>query len=428
MRKPQVFKITAVLAVVALVVLGGMYIAGSSSGKVPPATVDFANISSEQKQKLYDRGLQVFRAADCAACHGSPTTGAELAGGTSMVTAMGTMYGTNISPSKEHGIGNWSADDLYRAVARGMAPGRKNLYPAMPYASFHNITRADVDALWIWLQAQPAVEAPNRKQEMNFPFGIRPGLALWNVLGRPASEPAPESPNSLDRGAYLVNTLGHCGECHTPRSVTFAMDLKQSLAGNVIEGSYAPDLRPKALAERGWSAQDLVQFMRTGLSPQGVMTMGMFPVLQHSSSHLEEKDLKDMAAYLMQGEKPALKPLPEVPQTQTVANGERIYVGLCAGCHGVDGQGQPHSSLRMDTNTTAMFSSPLNLIRIIREGLPERDLAHGERMQAMPGYADQLSNEDMTDLVNYMRLRWGRQAADVTPAQVADAIKATVPH
>ena len=115
----------------------------------------FANISAEQKQKLFDRGLQVFRAADCAACHSSPTTGAELAGGMAMVTPMGTLYGTNISPSREHGIGKWSADDLYRAVARGMAPGRKNLYPAMPYASYHDITRADVDALWVWLQAQP---------------------------------------------------------------------------------------------------------------------------------------------------------------------------------------------------------------------------------------------------------------------------------
>jgi len=427
-QRSKFTKIAAGIAAAAVVVLGGMYIAGSASGSVPPATVDFANISAEQKQKLFDRGLQVFRAADCAACHSSPTTGAELAGGMAMVTPMGTLYGTNISPSREHGIGQWSADDLYRAVARGMAPGRKNLYPAMPYASYHDITRADVDALWVWLQAQPAVEVANRQPEMNFPFSIRPGLALWNALERPAGAPALEASNFLERGAYLVNTLGHCGECHTPRTSSFAMDLRKSLAGNVIEGAYAPDLRPKAMAERGWSEQDLVQFLRTGLSPQGVMTMGMFPVLQHSSAHMEEADLKAMAAYLMQGEKPSVKLAAEAPQTPTSANGERIYVGLCAGCHGVDGQGQPHSSLRLDTNTTAMFPTPLNLVRVIREGLPERDLAHGERMQAMPGFADQLSHEDMADLVNYMRLRWGRQKGDVTPAQVADVIKSAESH
>ena len=225
-QRSKLTKIAAGIAAAAVVVLGGMYIAGSSSGSVPPASVDLASISPEQKQKLSDRGLQVFRAADCAACHSSPTTGAELAGGMAMVTPMGTLYGTNISPSKEHGIGNWSADDLYRAVARGMAPGRKNLYPAMPYASYHDITRADVDALWVWLQAQPAVEVANRQPEMNFPFSIRPGLALWNALERPAGEPAPEANNDLERGAYLVNTLGHCGECHTPRTASFAMDLK----------------------------------------------------------------------------------------------------------------------------------------------------------------------------------------------------------
>ena len=428
-QRSKLTRIAAGIAAAAMVVLGGMYIAGSSSGSVPPATVDFANIGPEQKQQLSDRGLQVFRAADCAACHSSPTTGAELAGGMAMVTPMGTLYGTNISPSREHGIGNWSADDLYRAVARGMAPGRKNLYPAMPYASYHDITRADVDALWVWLQSQPAVEVANRKPDMNFPFSIRPGLALWNALERPAGEPAPEAANTLDRGAYLVNTLGHCGECHTPRTSSFAMDLSKSLAGNVIEGAYAPDLRPKAMAKRGWSEQDLVQFLRTGISPQGVMTMGMFPVLQHSSAHMEEGDLKTMAAYLMQGENPESRPpVAEAPQTQVPANGERVYIGLCAGCHGVDGQGQPHSSLRLDTNTTAMFPTPLNLVRVIREGLPERDLAHGERMQAMPGFADQLSHEDMADLVNYMRLRWGRQKGDVTPAQVADVIRTAESH
>ncbi len=427
-QRSKFTKIAAGIAAAAVVVLGGMYIAGSASGSVPPATVDFANISAEQKQKLFDRGLQVFRAADCAACHSSPTTGAELAGGMAMVTPMGTLYGTNISPSKEHGIGRWSADDLYRAVARGMAPGRKNLYPAMPYASYHDITRADVDALWVWLQAQPAVEVANRQPEMHFPFSIRPGLALWNALERPAGAPAPAANNDLERGAYLVNTLGHCGECHTPRTSSFAMDLKQSLAGNVIEGAYAPDLRPKAMAERGWSERDLLQFLRTGLSPQGVMTMGMFPVLQHSSAHMEEADLKAMAAYLMQGEKPEPRPATEAPETRISANGERVYLGLCAGCHGVDGQGQPHSSLRLDTNTTAMFPTPLNLVRVIREGLPERGLGHGERMQAMPGFADQLSHEDMADLVNYMRLRWGRQKGDVTPAQVADVIKTAETH
>jgi hypothetical protein len=225
-QRSKFTKIAAGIAAAAVVVLGGMYIAGSASGSVPPATVDFANISAEQKQKLFDRGLQVFRAADCAACHSSPTTGAELAGGMAMVTPMGTLYGTNISPSKEHGIGQWSADDLYRAVARGMAPGRKNLYPAMPYASYHDITRADVDALWVWLQAQPAVEVANRQPEMNFPFSIRPGLALWNALERPRVNP-PRGSNAGSRRLSGQHSgplrrmpyAAHQQLCHGPQAV-----------------------------------------------------------------------------------------------------------------------------------------------------------------------------------------------------------------
>ena len=157
-------------AVLGVLVAGGMYRYGSASGDVPPATVDFAKLGPQEFDALYKRGEQVFRGGDCAACHSSPATGAELAGGVPMVTPMGTLYGSNISPSKEHGIGGWTADDLYRAVAAGMAPGRKNLYPAMPYASYHQITRADVDALWVWLMKQPAVEVANKPSEMNFPF------------------------------------------------------------------------------------------------------------------------------------------------------------------------------------------------------------------------------------------------------------------
>ena len=442
MDKRKLWRGLGAAAALGGLVVAGMYWAGSSSGTVPAASVDFNNLPKAQYEVLYKRGEQVFRAADCAACHSSPSTGAELAGGMAMLTPMGTLYGTNISPSKEYGLGQWSADDFYRALVHGMAPGRKNLYPAMPYTSYHQMTRGDVDALWIWLKAQPAMEVPNQVNAMNFPFNIRPAVALWNALERPNPAPASaeaagvadgvvdgssnaaSSPaNELARGQYLVNGLGHCGECHTPRTTSFAMDLKRPLAGAVIEGAYAPDLTPQALAARGWTQADLQQFLRTGLSDQGVMTFGMFPVLEHSSSKMPEADLKAMAAYLTQNQ-PMPGPQPKAPQTALPVNGQRIYLGLCAGCHGANGEGQPHSSVRLDVNTTAMFPTPLNLIRVIREGVAERDLAHGERMQAMPGFAQQLSDAEVADLVNYLRMRWGGQPGDVTASQVAREIKA----
>lgn len=413
------------LAVVAgVLVAGGMYWWGSSSS-VPPATVDFAKLDAKEFDALYKRGEQVFRAGDCAACHSSPTTGAELAGGVPMVTPMGTLYGTNISPSKEHGIGNWTADDLYRAVAAGIAPGRKNLYPAMPYASYHQVTRADVDALWVWLMKQPAVEVANKPSEMHFPFSIRPAVAMWNALNRPAAREFDMSVDELVRGKYLVDVLGHCAECHSPRTATFAMDASRYLEGNTIEGSYAPAITPDALSQRGWTKDDLVRFFRTGVSPQGVMTFRMASVLDHSTSRMAEADVRAMAAYLTQNrEMPGPKAqLAAVPEGQVNVKGEHLYLGLCAGCHGAQGAGQPHSSVPMSTNTTAMFPTPINLIRVIREGVHERDLAHGERMQTMPAYADKLSNEEMADLVNYMRQTWGGRPGDVTAAQVAEHVK-----
>ena len=427
MAKRSFIKGLGIVAAAAVLVVGCMYLYGSSSGNVPPATVDFAKLSPEQHKLLYQRGEQVFRAGDCAACHSSPQTGAELAGGVAMVTPMGTLYGSNISPSKEHGIGNWTADDLYRAVAAGIAPGRKVLYPAMPYASYHQITRGDVDALWVWLMKQRPVEVANRANEMSFPFNVRPAVALWNVVNRPAAKEFDYSVDEMARGKYLVDTLGHCAECHSPRTkLTFAMDKSRNLEGNTIEGSYAPALTPDALSARGWNKADLVQFLRTGLSPQGVMTFRMASVLDHSTSRMPESDLRAMATYLTQNhDMPGLKI--KAAEAQTNVKGADLYVGLCAGCHGAQGDGQPHSSVPMSTNTTAMFPTPINLIRVIREGVAERDLAHGERMQTMPGFADKLSDQEMSDLVNYMRQTWGGQPGDVTAANVADHIK-TIEH
>ena len=428
MAKSTWIKGLGAVVVVGVVAAVGIYLYGSGSGTIPPATVDFAKLEPAQFDALYKRGEQVFRAGDCAACHSSPQTGAELAGGVPMVTPMGTLYGSNISPSKEHGIGNWTADDLYRAVATGISPGRKVLYPAMPYASYHDITRGDVDALWVWLMKQAPVEIASKSGEMQFPFNIRPAVATWNALNRPAAKEFDlSSGDELVRGKYLVDTLGHCAECHSPRTkLTFAMDKSNYLGGSIIEGSYAPALTPEALKERGWNKEDLVKFFRSGVSPQGVMTFRMASVLDHSTSRMDEADVRAMAAYLTQNQD---MPGPKVKtaEGQTHVKGENLYLGLCAGCHGAQGNGQPHSSVPMSTNTTAMFPTPINLIRVIREGVAERDLAHGERMQTMPGFAEKLSNEEMADLVNYMRQTWGGQPADVTAASVGDNIK-TIEH
>ncbi|TYB84626.1 cytochrome c [Oceaniovalibus sp. ACAM 378] len=412
-------RIVTLFALFGLVVLGTVYWIGRGSGDIPAASVDFASLDGDQRQEMLERGEWVAHASDCAACHTDPSGGSDLAGGLPMETPMGTIYGTNITPSDDHGIGGWSADDLYRAVAWGVAPGDKNLYPAMPYPSYHQITRADSDALWVWLMAQRPVNKPNRSNDLIFPFNIRPAVTLWNAFFRPDAEPFQPDETPAAQGEYLVNVLGHCGECHTPRNLAYALT-DDHLAGEVIEGAYAPDLRPDALARRGWTEDDLVTFLHRGLSPQGVMTFGMFPVLSHSTSHLATDDLEAISSYLTAGQT-MTGPQMDKPVAVLSPEGASLYTGLCAGCHGTDGAGQPNSSVRLDVNTTAMYTNPLNLIRVIAEGIPERDLAQGERMQAMPAFDQMLSDQQMTELVNYLRQRWGGQEGDVTAEVVQSA-------
>ncbi len=401
-----------VVLVVAVVVV---YVAFTGPGDIPPASRDLANLSPDEHARLVRAGEYVAQTGDCVACHKSPD-GLSLAGGLPMETPFGTLYGTNITPAQEHGIAAYSADDLYRVMAYGIAPGGRHLYPAMPYTSYHAISRGDVDALWVWLMTQEPVERPNRPAELAFPFNLRPALAFWNLLYRPdqpEGQPVQgltemaDTGDPISRGRYLVEVLGHCSECHTPRNFAYARKRDEHLQGMVIENALAPDITPEGLARRGWNAPDLEQFLATGLSPQGVMTFRMFPVLSHSTKYMTPPDIEAVAAYLTQD---APEPSPPAPRPETIADnpeGHRLYLGLCAGCHGADGEGQPYGSVPMRTNTTPMFGDPLNLVRIIREGIPARHLSGYQRMQAMPPFADRLNAEELTALVNYLGQRWG---------------------
>ncbi|ETX30361.1 c-type cytochrome [Roseivivax isoporae] len=424
--------ILAGAAAAVLAVLAVVYLAFTGPGDIPPATVDFDALGDEEHADLVARGRYVARAADCVACHKSED-GLALAGGLPLETPFGTLYGTNVTPSDDHGIGDWSADDLYRAMVWGINPDGSRLYPAMPYASYHHVARADVDALWLYLMAERPVDKPNRPAELTFPFNIRPAIAFWNLLYRPddpgLAEVAGKS-ESWHRGRYLVDVLGHCGECHTPRNLAYART-DAHLEGEVIEGALSPDISPEGLVRRGWTPEDLARFMREGLSPQGTMTFRMYPVLEHSSRYLTDADMTAMVTYLFDGapgdgqRDPALAAdAPPRQEADLPPEGRRLYVGLCAGCHGTEGEGHPHASVPLDTNTTAMLDDPLNLVRIIREGVPARTLAGEERMQAMPGFADRLDAAEMAALANYMRVRWGGRPGDVTPEQVEDIAEA----
>lgn len=374
--------------------------------------------SPKASQQVIERGKYLARAADCAGCHTAAQ--GQFAGGVALHTPFGTIYGTNITPDKEHGIGSWSADDFYRALHDGKAPGRR-LYPAMPYTSYRSLTREDSDALYGYLMSVKPVKAPNLQNDMSFPFNIRFGMAFWNMLFLDDQLPDASKGQSISwqRGRYVANALGHCAECHTPRGKLGQMKGGEPLGGNVLGRVGAPALTPAALAARGWDTQGLSAFLATGVAPQGSAFDEMHVVVRLSTQYLTPEDMKAMTTYLL-GDLPlAPARLPAAPAiSAALASGQKTYIALCAGCHGREGEGKPNVSVAMLGNSTVRDQDPRNLIVATLDGIAEQRFPNHGAMQSMPGFAHKLNDKEMSDLVNYMRATWGGWPASITQENV----------
>ena len=381
------------------------------------APVLFAHADEQVK-----RGEYLARAADCMACH-TAAGGAPFAGGLPIVSPFGTIYGTNITPSKKYGIGLYNDDEFFAALTEGKRRDGANLYPAMPYTSYHLMPRADSDAIHAYLKTIEPIERAAPVTSLSFPFNVRPGLMGWNTLyGKDLKlEPGEGKSEAWKRGQYMVEVLGHCGECHTPRGLPGAMQLDKRLTGGILNGYLAPSLLATDLAARGWNQQDLATFLKHGMSAQGTMFNEMFPVFHNSTQGLKDADLAAMATFLLGDQPPAAKALVEVPVEQLGASAQRgrqEYLNVCAGCHAAGGEGKPHIAVAMRGNTTLRLEDPRNLLRVIEDGIGEQKFSGFEHMQPMPGFADKLSPEQLTDLLNYLRQGWGGQSAELAVNEV----------
>ncbi|MEA2965649.1 MAG: hypothetical protein QOI46_5747 [Alphaproteobacteria bacterium] len=369
------------------------------------------------------RGRYLAEAADCAACHSAPD-GAPFAGGLPMQTGFGTIYATNITPDPDHGLGRWSAEDFWRALHDGVRRDGQQLYPAMPYTSYRGITRADADAIYAYIMQLRPMKVANRRTELKFPFNIRLGMLGWNLLFLHDSLPAVSAGSSpaWQRGRYLVNVLGHCGECHTPRGIVGEMEISRSLTGFALGRVAAPDITPAGLASRGWTAAGLRAYLGRGLARQGSAFSDMHPVIMLSTRNLTAEDLAAVATYLLGDNPPPPAPPPAVGAAESAAAangaGRMSYVALCAGCHGLDGDGVPNTVVAMRANSTLRLVDPRNLIVAMLDGIGAENFPHRASMQAMPGFSDKLSDAEAAALANYLRATWGGQKADVTPAAV----------
>jgi len=388
----------------------------TACGNAPDAAAQrTATTQDTHDAALIARGRYLAKAADCAACHTSPDS-APFAGGVKLDSPFGTFYGSNITPDKQHGIGQWSADEFYTALHDGKSPNGQ-LYPAMPYTSYRQMSREDSDAIYAYLMSQKPAAVVSREADLSFPFNVRFAVRFWKTLFLEDTLPDASQGHSADwnRGRYVVNALGHCIECHTPRGRFGQLDLTAPFAGGTLGRVIAPSLTPQGLAERGWSAADLTTYLATGIASQGSAFGEMHSVVHLSSQYMTPDDLRAVSTYLL-GDRPSepVRVQAQAVDATQLAPGRRLYLSLCAGCHGADGEGVPHVAVPMRGNSTVRQSNPHNLIVSMLDGIDEQSFPGLERMQAMPGFASKLSDDELAQLANYLRATWGEQPADVS--------------
>jgi mono/diheme cytochrome c family protein len=373
------------------------------------------------------RGAYLVRAGDCMACH-TARGGKELAGGRAIQTPFGAVYSPNVTPDKETGIGAWSADDFWQALHNGKSKDGSLLYPAFPYTNYTKVTRADADAMFAYLRSVPPVAQKNLQHDLRFPYNNRLLLYGWRALYfRPGVYQA-ETQQSVEwnRGAYLVQGLGHCSACHTTRNALGGTDLKAELGGGFIPvvNWYAPSLTSDEEIGLGdWDIQHITGLLKNGVSPRGTVLGPMAEVVGASLQHLSDADVGAMAVYLKslprQKEASAAKERVSPDQVASVLElGGKIYKNHCVDCHQASGKGQWPAYPPLASNHAITMPSPVNAIRVVLNGGFAPSTAANPRPYGMPPYGPLLNDGEVAAVVSYIRNSWGNKAPVVSAAEV----------
>lgn len=376
--------------------------------------------------ELIERGRALAQLGHCSGCHTSPG-GAAYAGGEAIRTPFGTIHGGNLSPDPETGLGDWSADDFWRALHNGRSKNGRLLNPAFPYENFTHLTRADSDALHAYFQSLPPVRQSSPPASLRFPANTQAGLAVWRALHfRP---PAPDTP-ALPRGEYLTRGIAHCAACHGARNALGALSATNDFSGQLMPNgrAYAPPLPPQGRADTGaWTADDLVAYLKTGHARQGAALGVMAEVVAGSTQHVDEPELREMARWIlsqpMAGEPSdasarSTQATQSPPSSKLMALGERVYADHCATCHGAQGQGVAGLYPPLAGNPRVARDPSTNLIRIIMEGGFGPATPGHPRPFGMPPFAQVLQTEEVAAVATYIRRQWNSTTVEVTPLEV----------
>jgi len=373
-------------------------------------------------------GKALVTAGDCVACHTAPG-GAPFAGGLALQTPFGAIMTPNITPDDATGIGTWSADDFAGAMHEGRRPGGAYLYPAFPYPYYTKVTRADADAMYAYLRSLAPVANSVNRNTLPFPFNIRLSMIGWNALFFKRGDFVPESGRSdeFNRGAYLVEGLGHCGACHTPLNAFGANKADYFLQGNQIDHWTAPNITNDMQTGLGkWSVEEIVQYLKTGQTRTSIASGPMKDVVENSTSKMADADLKAIAVYLKERGAAGLSAPSPLPATDArMRVGEAIYVDTCAACHMRSGEGVVHLFPRLAGSVIATQDDPSSLIRIVLTGGRGASTDATPTAPAMPSLGYRLSDEQAAAVVTYVRNSWGNGASPVT-AEMVKALREKV--
>jgi mono/diheme cytochrome c family protein len=431
------------LAIAAWVIRGPGPMAFSDGPKVALSDYHAANptgVPAKLAQaSLVERGEHLAKAADCMVCHTTPG-GKEYAGGLGFKLPFGTLYSTNITPDKDTGIGNYSDQDFLNAMHRGIRRDGARLYPAMPYTSYTYVRDEDALAIKAYLFSLPSVHAPAPANTLAFPFNQRWAMMFWAAVFNPDRRFEPDSSKSPEwnRGAYLAEALAHCGECHTPRNLAFALNNRRKFEGAVTAGWRAFNISSdKATGVGAWRDDDLISYLSIGhAAGHGTASGPMGEAVDHSFSQFAPEDIRAIVAYLRSVPAVASTDLPATLAPSAPAShkeggkegstadarAKKMFEGACVSCHGWSGQ-SPVSPFATLTGAWAINDpGATNVAQIVISGTKRHT---PEGVLSMPAFGNAYSDDEIAAVVNYVTARFGSQGSKLTANDIAELRKQT---
>jgi mono/diheme cytochrome c family protein len=383
-----------------------------------------AQVTASPSPETIAKGKALTEAADCGSCHTADPS-KPFAGGKRIDTPFGAVYSANLTPDKNTGLGLWSDEGFLRAMRFGVRPDGANYYPAFPYPHFTKLVRDDIFAIRHYLSTLTPVGNTPRPAELRWPLNYRPLMGLWNfAFFRPGVfEPDQNKSAEWNRGGYLVEGAGHCGACHTPKNFLGAEKRNARFAGSPVEGWFAPRLDG---AERGglksWSVEDIAEYLQSGRNARSHADGPMAKVVLNSTSRMSDADIKAIAVYLKGISPQVPEPAVTTPAPAQMARGEKLYKGSCIACHEIDGSGAPRIYPPLPGNANLQSADPASAIKIVLDGAETITTARAPNTGSMPPYS-KWSDQDVADVVTYIRNAWGNAAPAATAEEVAKARK-----